>query len=186
MEILLPTNTSFNLNQPTSKLIDSKMCVFDYSDKNDIDFFMKKITTFISYRYPTAEILVGGKYRVELPLNWRVMITDKHDFLCQLVGIEELLHFPNDTCIFNPYHVGQPTFCQLKIVKINPNPIEHFVPKLPKKNCLVIPLGTKDQWTNFVEDRDTGKITYYPECLIACDDIDSSKMELDLWNDIIV
>ena len=103
MEILLPDNTNFNLNQPTSKLIDSKMCVFDYSDKNDIDFFMKKITTFISYRYPTAEILVGGKYRVELPLNWRVMITDKHDFLCQLVGIEELLHFPNDPLISHQF-----------------------------------------------------------------------------------
>ena len=43
MEVLIPDNTSFNLNQPSSKLIDSKMCVFDYSDKNDIDFFMKKI-----------------------------------------------------------------------------------------------------------------------------------------------
>ena len=82
MEILLPENTSFNLNQPTSKLIDSKMCVFDYSDKEDIDFFMKKITTFISYRYPSVELLIGNKYHLELPLNWRVMIADKHDFIC--------------------------------------------------------------------------------------------------------
>lgn len=186
MEILLPENSSFNLNQPTSKLIDSKMCVFDYSDKDDIDFFMKKITTFISYRYPSVELLIGNKYYLELPLNWRVMIADKHDFICQLVPIEELLHFPNDTVIFNPYYIGTPKFVDIKINKINPNPIEHFVPKLPKKNCLVIPLGSKDEWGTVIEDRKTGEETKYPDCLIACDDIDTSKMELNLYNDIIV
>lgn len=46
MEILLPENKPFNLNQPKNKLIDSKMCVFDYSDKDDKDFLFKKITTF--------------------------------------------------------------------------------------------------------------------------------------------
>ena len=186
MEILLPENTSFNLNQPSSKLIDSKMCVFDYSDKDDIDFYMKKITSFISYRYPSVELLIGNKYHLELPLNWRVMIADKHDFICQLVGIEELLHFPNDTVIFNPYYIGNPKFVDLKIIKINPNPIEHFVPKLPKKNCLVIPLGNKEDWGTTIENNVTGERVKYPDCLIACDDIDTSKMELNLYNDIII
>lgn len=180
MEILMPDNTSFNLNQPSSKLIDSKMCVFDYANKEDIDFYMKKITTFISYRYPSVELLVGDKYHLELPLNWRVMIADSHDYICQLVGIEELLHFPNDTVIFNPYYIMSPKWVSLKILKVNPQPIEHFVPKLPKKNCLVIPLGTRENWGTEFEDRDTHKITKVPDCLIACDDIDSSKMELNL------
>ena len=91
MEILLPENTSFNLNQPSSKLIDSKMCVFDYANKEDMDFYMKKITSFISYRYPSVDLLIGGKYHLELPLNWRVMICNNHDYICQLVPIEELL-----------------------------------------------------------------------------------------------
>ncbi|MBP5694610.1 MAG: hypothetical protein J6X03_04110 [Bacilli bacterium] len=43
MEVLIPDNTSFNLNQPTSKLIDSKMCVFDYSDKDDMDFYLRRL-----------------------------------------------------------------------------------------------------------------------------------------------
>ena len=38
MEILLPENTNFNLYQPKSKVIDSKMCVFDYADKDNMDF----------------------------------------------------------------------------------------------------------------------------------------------------
>lgn len=185
MEILLPENTNFNLNQPTSKLIDSKMCVFDYSDKDDIDFFMKKITTFISYRYPSVELNIGGKYFLELPLNWRVMICNNHDYICELVPIEELLHFPNTTVIFNPYHAGKPKIVEIRINKINPNPIEHFVPKLPKKNCLVIPLGSKDMWDNKVVDRDKDTEQTFPDCLIACDDIDGSKMELDLYGDVL-
>jgi len=186
MEILLPENTSFNLNQPSSKLIDSKMCVFDYANKEDMDFYMKKITSFISYRYPSVDLLIGGKYHLELPLNWRVMICNNHDYICQLVPIEELLHFPNQSVIFNPFYVGVPKFVNITIDKINPNPIEHFVPKLPKKNCLVIPLGNKDEWETEVIDKKTGSKTKYPYCLIACDDLDSSKMELNLYGDVIV
>ena len=82
MEVLVPDNTNFNLNQPTSKLIDSKMCVFDYSDKDDMDFYFKKITTYILYRYPTVELNIGGKYTLEIPLNWRLLITNDNDYLC--------------------------------------------------------------------------------------------------------
>ena len=61
MEILLPENKPFNLNQPKNKLIDSKMCVFDYSDKDDKDFLFKKITTFFSYGYHMVELQIGEK-----------------------------------------------------------------------------------------------------------------------------
>ena len=185
MEILLPENTNFNLNQPSSKLIDSKMCVFDYADKEDMDFYFKKITSFISYRYPSVDILIGGKYHLELPLNWRIMICNNHDFICQLVPIEELLHFPNMSVIFNPYHT-RPEFVNMTINKINPKPIEHFVPKLPKKNCLVIPLGNKDNWEIETIDKESGETTKYPQCILACDDLDSSKMELNLYGDLII
>lgn len=186
MEILLPENSKFDINQPSSKLIDSKMCVLDYADKDNVDFYMKKITSFISYRYPSVDLLIGNKYHLELPLNWRVMICNEYEQICELVPIEELLHFPNQSVIFNPFYSGLPKFVDIKINKINPNPIEHFVPKLPKKNCLVIPLGNKEDWEIGIVDKETNNKLYYPYCLLACDDIDSSKMELSLYGDIIV
>ena len=133
MEILLPENKPFNLNQPTNKLIDSKMCVFDYADKEDMDFYFKKITTYILYRYPTVELNVGNKYSLEIPLNWRIMITNDHDFICQLVPVEELLHFEHQTAIFNPFYIGIPKIVNISIKSVNQTAIEHFVPKLPKK-----------------------------------------------------
>lgn len=186
MEILLPTNTNFNLNQPKSKLIDSKMCVFDYADKDDMDFYFKKITTFISYRYPTVELKIGDKYTLDIPLNWRIMITNDHDYICQLIPVEELLHYQHQTVIFNPYYTGIPKIVDITIKNINPTPIEHFVPKLPKKNLLVMPLGNKSIWDNKVINSKTGEESIYPDCLMLCDDLDTSKCELGLWEDIIV
>ena len=161
MEILLPENKPFNLNQPTNKLIDSKMCVFDYADKEDMDFYFKKITTYILYRYPTVELNIGNKYSLEIPLNWRIMITNDHDFICQLVPVEELLHFEHQTAI------------------------EHFVPKLPKKNLLVMPLGKSSDWDNRIVNPETHEESFYPDCIMLCDDIDTSKCELSLYEDII-
>lgn len=184
MKILLPENKPFDLNQPTNKLIDSKMCVFEYSDKDYMDFYFKKITTFILYRYPTVELLVGGKYRIELPLNWRILVTNKHDYICRLVPVEDLFHFENQIPVFNPYHIGLPKILNVEITNINPAPVEHFVPKIPKKNLLVLPIGTKDQWETRIIDKD-GVKHFYPECIYACDDIDMSKCELNLHEDII-
>ena len=185
MNILLPENSPFNLNQPTSKLIDSKMCVFDYADRDDMDFYFKKITTYISYRYPTVEFSIGNKYTLEIPLNWRIMITNDHDYICQLIPIEELLHFEHQTPIFNPFYIGIPKIMDITIKSVNQTAIEHFVPKLPKKNLLVMPLGNKSDWDNKIIDPKTEEVSYYPDCIMLCDDIDTSKCELALWDDII-
>jgi hypothetical protein len=185
VDILLPENKPFNLNQPTNKLIDSKMCVFDYADRNDMDFYFKKITTYILYRYPTVELSIGDKYTLEIPLNWRVMITNSHDYLCQLIPVEELLHFEHQTPIFNPYYIGIPKIMDITIKSVNQTAVEHFVPKLPKKNLLVMPVGNKNLWDNKIVNHDTKEVSNYPDCIMACDDIDTSKCELALWDDII-
>lgn len=182
MEVLISPTEIFDLNQPTSKLIDNKLCVYDYADKEYQDFYFKKISTFISYRYPTANILIGKKFRLELPLNWRILVTNEHDYVCRLVPIEDLLHFENQIPVFNPFHPGMPKILDAEITSINPNPIEHFVGKLPKKNLLVMPIGNKYSWETRTMDFKSGEETLYPECVFACDDIDMSKCEFDLWS----
>lgn len=182
MEVLISPTETFDLNQPTSKLIDQKLCVYDCADKDYQDFFFKKISTFISYRYPSATLLIGGKYRLDLPLNWRVLVTNSHDYICKLVPIEDLLHFDtNQVPLFNPFHPGLPQLLDVEIHSLNPNPVEHFVPKLPKKNLLVMPITNNNCFTT-IEDK-SGKVTEkLPNCIYCMDDIDSSKVEFDLWS----
>lgn len=180
MDVLISPTETFNLNQPTSKLIDQKMCVYDCSDKDYQDFFFKKISTFILYRYPTATILMDGKYRVDLPLNWKVMVTNESEYICRMIPIEDLLHFDsNQIPVFNPFHPGLPKLMSAEIYAINPNPVEHFVPKLPKKNLLVMPID-KNCYTE-VNNEQTHVNIIYPNCIYCMDDLDSSKVEFDLW-----
>ena len=136
MDVLISPTDTFNLDQPTSKLIDNKICVYDYSDKEYQDFYFKKISTFISYRYPTVSLMVGSKYRIELPLNWRILVTNEHEQVCRLVPIEDLIHFENQIPVFSPFHPGLPKILDVELVSINANPIEHFVPKTPKVDFL--------------------------------------------------
>lgn len=181
MEVLVSPTEVFNLNQPTSKLIDQKMCVYDCSDKEYQDFFFKKISTFILYRYPTATITLDDRFRIELPLNWKIMVTNDNEYVCKMCPIEDLLHFDtNQIPVFNPFHPGLPKLMNAEIYSINPNPVEHFVPKLPKKNLLVMPLD-KSCVTEIYNEKTNNRIVY-PNCIYCIDDLDSSKIEFDLWS----
>ena len=182
MEVLVSPLERFDLNQPSSKLIDNKICVYDYADKEYQDFYFKKITTYISYRYPSVRLLIGGTYNIELPLNWRVLATNDHDYQCHLTPIEELLHYDNQIPVFNPFCPGVPKIMDVEIQSINPNPIEHFVGKLPKKNLLVMPIGNKSNSKTKAYSKEFGEEVIYPECIFASDDIDMSKCEIDLWS----
>jgi hypothetical protein len=182
MEVLISPTDVFDLNQPTSKLIDNKLCVYDYSDKDYQDFFFKKISTFISYRYPSVRLLIDKTYSIEIPLNWRILATNTHDYQCHLVPVEDLLHFDNQIPVFNPFFPGVPKILDVEIQSINPNPVEHFVGKLPKKNLLVMPIGNKSNSRTKIYSKQTNEEVVYPECIFASDDIDMSKCEFDLWS----
>ena len=182
MEVLISPTETFNLNQPTSKLIDQKICVYDCSDKNYQDFYFKRISTFILYRYPTVTLLIDKKYTLELPLNWKLMVTNDDDYICRMVPIEDLLHMDtNQVPLFNPFHPGVSNIPHVEIKSLNPNPVEHFVPKLGKKVILALPI-TNNNCYSTVEDKKGNIIEKYVKCVYAVDDIDSSKIEINYWD----
>lgn len=185
MQVLIPENIPFELNQPTHNLIDAKMCVFDCSNKEYKDFFFKKITNFILYRYPTVLLKIYNEktsFYLNLPLNWKIAVTNDNDYICDLINVEELVHFDHTLPVFNPLHIGIPTLMKIKIVGIIPTMVEHFVPRLPKKNLLVIPLGIENQWHKITENGEERK---FPPCILAVDDVDVSKISFDYFEDIV-
>ena len=185
MKVLTPDNLPFELNQPTSKLVNEKMCVFDCSIKDYKDFFFKRITNYISYRYPMVMLKIYNEresFNVSLPLNWKIATTNENDFICEMTSIEDLVHYEHTVPVFNPIHIGIPNLMKIKIVGINPVMIEQFVPKLPKKNLVVLPLGLENQWHKIQEN---GKEKKLPPCILAMDDIDTSKIQFDYFEDIV-
>lgn len=185
MRVLLPENLPFELNQPTHKLVDAKMCVFDTSNKDYKDFFFKKITNYVSYRYPTVDLKIFDErdtFYITLPLNWKIVTADDSDYICDLINIEDLLHYEHTLPVFNPLHIGLMRLMTVKIININPIMIEQFVPRLPKKNLLVLPLGQENQYRQIYEN---GKSIKFPWCILAMDDIDSSKISFNYMEDLI-
>ena len=185
MKVLIPENIPFELNQPSQKLIDAKMCVFDTSNKDYKDFFFKKITNYVLYRYPSVELKIYDErntYFISLPLNWKIITTHESDYICDLINIEELIHYEHTMPVFNPLHIGIPTLMKVKIIGINPIMTEHFVPRLPKKNLLVLPMGNKNQWYQIYEHGEPRK---YPPCIMAMDDMDNSKITFDYFSDVV-
>lgn len=184
MKVLVPENIPFELNQPTKKLIDAKMCVFDSSNKDYKDFFFKKITNYVSYRYPTVELKIydnRNTFYLTLPLNWKIITANSSDFICDLINVEELIHYEHTMPVFNPIHIGVPRLMKVKIVGINPIMTEHFVPRLPKKNLLVVPMGIESQWHEITENGEQKK---FPPCIMCCDDIETGKISFD-YEDVI-
>ena len=184
MKVLTPDNIPFELNQPTNKLIDAKMCVFDTSNKEYKDFFFKKITNYVSYRYPTVDLKIFDEkdsFVITLPLNWKIITTNNSDYICDLINVEDLLHYEHTIPVFNPLHIGFPRLMNVKIININPIMIEHFVPRLPKKNLLVMPFGIERQWHQIYENGISKKL---PPCILTADDIDLSRISFE-YEDIL-
>ena len=59
----------------------------------------------------------------------------------------------------------------VEIFSINANPVEHFIPKTPKKNILALPIGNKNIWDTKIYNRNDNLEIIYPDCIYACDDI---------------
>lgn len=179
MRVLTGPTEIFDLNQSDNCLLDLKYCVYDYSDPDEMDFYMRHITSYSSYKYPTVTLLIDGKYHLEIPANWNIM---SYDNVCELSSIDEFLHRQCKIPMFNPFYIGIPKLVDVEVIKINPNYVEHFCPRIPKKNILALPVGGKNDG---IEVNENGKKIIYPYCIFGLDNADISKCNLNLYDDML-
>lgn len=167
MKVLTSPTETFDLGAPNSSLFETQFCIYDYTESNNRDFFFKHVAKYSYYCYPSIDILIDGKYTVSFPANWNIMSCNENN-ICTMVQLDELLHTEIKVPLFNPYS-NELTLVSAEITKINPEYNKHFVPKIGKRNILVVPV---------TEDRE------YPLCVLAWDNVDVSKCELNLNKDI--
>lgn len=186
MKVLISPDEMFDLNQSDYKLIDMKCCIFDYSDDDNRDFRMEHISQYSSYRYPTVELCINEKYYLELPANWNILTTHPEEHICQMSSFDELLHQQMYVPLLNPYSVSKSEIVPIEITKINPSYVEHFCPRLPKKSILVLPLGNSAKDGFYIyENIKTQEKKWYPYCVLAWDNADSSKCTIGYDNDLL-
>ena len=135
-------------------------CVLDYSDQKHVDFVFPFVTMLDVYTYSAADLRIG-KHRVQVPLNWSIVIADKHSGSLELLELKHINDRDFQVFCFNPIDGYMPTFPDLEMVDMF-NDVSWTMPKLFNGHLLAVPLhdGESPMCALFVKD--TNKL---PDCL---------------------
>lgn len=152
MRILTPDNATFDMVGLPEQIDDLRYCVLDYSNQNDVDFYFIPMIFLDVFARPAADLRIGP-YRIQVPLDWSVVISDK-DF--GYLEIIELKHLNDrDFCAFtlNPLSSYIPGFHEITIDNVFPDVTWH-VPRLKHGHILAVPLadGPAPPCAFFVKD----------------------------------
>lgn len=153
MKILMETNKSFDINDIEQDAeVDIRYCVLDYSDPKEVDFIFYPLVFLEEFTRPSVDLSLG-KYRVQVPLDWSIVIADKNMGNLEIIELKHINDRPFQAFSFNPIAGYMPSFLDLEIVNIFPN-VSWSVPKLKNGHLLAIPLseGDEPQCAFFVKD----------------------------------
>jgi hypothetical protein len=165
MKILTNNNTPFDMNHLPEEVDDLRYCVLDYSNSQDVDYFFVPLMFLESFTTPPA-LLQIGPYQVQLPMDWSIVIGDKHIGDLEILEIYKLNDRPFSVFCTNPIGSFSPAFHEIAIVDVFPD-VKWYFPKLKFGHILVVPLGERNQWPKSGPDcifivREVNKL---PECL---------------------
>lgn len=142
MNILTPENTCFNMNMISKLVDDLQYCVLDYSNPNDVDFYFIPLIFLDTYPRPAADLQIGP-YRVQVPLDWSIVISEKNLGNLEIIELKHLNDRPFEAFVLNPIKSYMPDFYEITIENLYPD-ITWNVPKLKYGHILAVPLETTD------------------------------------------
>ena len=185
MQVLSDMTTAFEINQGTDKLKDLYMCVYDYSDYENRDFVFTSVHQFLSYHYPTAHLLIDGRFHYDIPLNWNLVTAEPEEGECTLSSLDMLLHRQMHTPLFNPFYSMTGKLAPVEITRVNPINVEHFIPRLSPKTVALLPVGNRKSDCSERIDFKTQEKVYYPLCIMGVDNSVTGKCNLDFYSDLL-
>jgi len=174
MKILTSHNEDFSMLQMPDVIEDLKYSVLDYSDQANVDFFFVPMILLESFTTPAALIQIGP-YQMQLPIDWSIVIGDKHIGDLEHIEVKKLNDRPFQAFVFNPITGYSPKYYDITIIDIFPD-IKWFVPKLKFGHILTIPLGERSDWP--IQKRSDPNPS--PDCLYVVRDINKLPDALDI------
>lgn len=161
MKILQETNTSFDINDiPKETEVDIRYCVLDYSDQKNVDFIFYPLVFLEEFARPAADLSLGN-FRVQVPLDWSIVIADKNMGSLEIIELKHINDRDFSAFAFNPIEGYMPHFLDIEIQNIFPN-VSWSVPKLKNGHLLAVPLSNKPEPLCAFFVKDTNKL---PEAL---------------------
>lgn len=139
MRILTETNTVFDLNNLSEHDNDVRFGVLDYSDQSNIDYFFMPLVFLESFSTAAIDIQIG-KYRIQMPWDWNIIIGDKEVGDLEIAKIEFCMDKDFSAFTYNPLTGFKPDFMHIDIIGIYPD-VTWYFPKMKPGQILSIPLS---------------------------------------------
>lgn len=153
MKILTLENKSYTLEKIPEYVDDSlRFAVLDNSNPADPDYFYIPLIFLESFNAPAA-VLQIGKYKIKMPIDWKMVIGDGEQGELHVMPITSLNDRGFDAFMFNPLTSNRPEFEEVDIIDIYQE-VKWYFPKLKTGQILAIPLDESDnpQCAYFVKD----------------------------------
>lgn len=99
---------------------------------------------FLESFYSPAVVLDIGKYRVKMPLDWSVLVTDETFHDMEIMPLTSINDRGFSTIVFNPLKHMVPETFEINISNVYAD-VKWFFPKLKNGNVLAVPVEEGDE-----------------------------------------
>jgi len=138
MNILLPENKSFNTAQIPTVSSELYYCVLDYSNLDDIDYHFLPMVFIEDFAKASVELKIG-KYLIQIPLSWSILIGDREFGEIELMAIMGFHGRDFNAFSLNPITGYMPDYYPIEIINIYQE-VRWCVPALKPEHLLVVPI----------------------------------------------
>lgn len=131
---------------------DIRYCVLDYVDPKNPDYFFIPLL-FLESFYSPAVVLQIGDYKVQMPMDWSILVCDEDYSDLEVVPLTSLNDRGFHTMLYNPLRHMVPKAYEVNIVNVYAT-VKWYFPKLKNNNILVVPVegGERPLCCLFVKD----------------------------------
>lgn len=152
MRVLSVENEPFELDTVPDEIDDIRYCVLDAADKENIDFFFLPLIFLESFHAP-AICLNIGKHRVQMPMDWSIMICDDEYSALEVMPLASLNNRGFRAVCMNPMLSTTLESEEISITNIFQD-VKWFFPKLKNGHMLAVPLeeGENPRCAYFVKE----------------------------------
>jgi len=153
MKILTLENKTYILEKIPDYVDDKlRFAVLDNSNPEDPDYFFIPLIFLESFNAPAA-VLQIGKYKINMPLDWKMIIGDPEQGELHVLPLTSLNDRGFNAFLFNPISDSKPSFAEVDIVDIYQE-IKWYFPKTRSGQILAVPLedGDNPRCAYFVKD----------------------------------
>ena len=153
MRILTLENKTYTLEKIPEWVDENlRFAVLDNANPDEPDFFYIPLIFLESFNAPAA-VLQIGKWKLNMPLDWKMLIGEQGQPEMHVLPITSLNDRGFDAFTFNPLSSSKPDFYPIDVVDIYTE-VKWYLPKIKSGQLLAVPLtkGAKPICAYFVKD----------------------------------